>query len=44
MQIFVEGNAVRYIDGDINLSTAKGNITQIKISNTKIAFKSRKLC
>ncbi len=40
MQIFVEGNGVRYIDGDINFLTAKGNLTPIKEGNLTISFRN----
>lgn len=42
MYIFGLGNGVKYIDdtAGINFTTAKGNITPIKISDTVVAFKN----
>jgi hypothetical protein len=40
MQIYVSGNGVKYIDGDIDFTTAKGNITPIKINDTSVAFRN----
>lgn len=42
MQIFVLGNGVKYIDAtnEVDFTTAKGNITPIKISDNVVAFKN----
>lgn len=40
MRIYVLGDAVRYEDNDVVFVTAKGNITPIKESNTRVSFKN----